>query len=189
MTGDLTSRCAPAGRSYCQRLQQPSFWGGEVEILVLSRMLKVPVYVYKTAEEAGKCAPPRPASTARPRASAGPARAARAPRARRACERAAAGVGPTGALCRSSSTARSGPRRGAAAARGARSACSTPAATTTTSCSRPRRGARGGAAAALLFLSFFIKFVKLSSRSPFDVVVDTVTLLHAHAGASAPLAI
>jgi hypothetical protein len=51
-----------------------------VEILVLSRMLKVPVYVYKTAEEAGKCAPPRPAATARLRAPlvGRPARVARA---------------------------------------------------------------------------------------------------------------
>lgn len=45
------------GSSYCQRLQKPSFWGGEVEILVLSRMLKVPIYVFKTAEEAGRCLP------------------------------------------------------------------------------------------------------------------------------------
>ena len=43
-------------RSYCERLKQESFWGGEVEILVLSRMLKVPIYVFKTAEEAGRCA-------------------------------------------------------------------------------------------------------------------------------------
>lgn len=42
---------------YCARLQQPSFWGGEVEILVLSRMLKVPIYVYKSAQEAGRCEP------------------------------------------------------------------------------------------------------------------------------------
>ena len=40
--------------SYCERLKQESFWGGEVEILVLSRMLKVPIYVFKTAEEAGR---------------------------------------------------------------------------------------------------------------------------------------
>ena len=28
-----------------------------MEILVLSRMLKVPIYVFKTAEEAGRCLP------------------------------------------------------------------------------------------------------------------------------------
>ena len=44
----------PAVHRYCARLQQPSFWGGEVEILVLSRMLKVPIYVYKSAQEAGR---------------------------------------------------------------------------------------------------------------------------------------
>ena len=44
----------PAVPRYCARLQQPSFWGGEVEILVLSRMLKVPIYVYKSAQEAGR---------------------------------------------------------------------------------------------------------------------------------------
>lgn len=32
--------------SYCRRLQNPSFWGGEPELLVLSKMLRVPIYVY-----------------------------------------------------------------------------------------------------------------------------------------------
>lgn len=35
-------------------LQKPNFWGGEVEILVLSRMLQVPIFVYQTAEEHGR---------------------------------------------------------------------------------------------------------------------------------------
>ena len=48
------SKRACGVRSYCERLKQESFWGGEVEILVLSRMLKVPIYVFKTAEEAGR---------------------------------------------------------------------------------------------------------------------------------------
>lgn len=38
---------------YCVRLNRPDFWGGEVEILVLSKMLHTPIYVYKSAEEAG----------------------------------------------------------------------------------------------------------------------------------------
>ena len=41
---------------YCARLQAPSFWGGEVEILVLSRMLRAPIYVYRSAQEAGRWA-------------------------------------------------------------------------------------------------------------------------------------
>lgn len=39
---------------YCGMLQKPGFWGGEVEILVLSRMLQVPIYVYQNAEERGR---------------------------------------------------------------------------------------------------------------------------------------
>lgn len=39
---------------YCQRLTKPTFWGGEVELLVLSRMLHTPIYVYKTAQEGGR---------------------------------------------------------------------------------------------------------------------------------------
>lgn len=38
---------------YCARLNRNDFWGGEVEILVLSKMLHVPIYVYRTAEETG----------------------------------------------------------------------------------------------------------------------------------------
>lgn len=32
--------------SYCRRVLQPTFWGGEAELLVLSQMLKVPIFVY-----------------------------------------------------------------------------------------------------------------------------------------------
>lgn len=39
---------------YCTRLQSPSFWGGEVEILILSKMLKAPIFVFQRAEEAGR---------------------------------------------------------------------------------------------------------------------------------------
>lgn len=38
---------------YCARLNDAGFWGGEVELMVLSRLLRVPLYVYKTADEAG----------------------------------------------------------------------------------------------------------------------------------------
>jgi hypothetical protein len=30
----------------------PTFWGGEAELLVLSKMLSVPIYVYLSASEA-----------------------------------------------------------------------------------------------------------------------------------------
>ena len=40
---------------YCQRLNSANFWGGEVELLVLSKMLHTPIYVYKTAQEGGRC--------------------------------------------------------------------------------------------------------------------------------------
>jgi len=43
----------PIGR-YCQRLNSANFWGGEVELLVLSKMLHTPIYVYKTAQEGGR---------------------------------------------------------------------------------------------------------------------------------------
>ena len=46
-------------RSYCKRIVQPTFWGGEVELLVLSQMLKVPIFVYVTAKEANRCDQPR----------------------------------------------------------------------------------------------------------------------------------
>ena len=36
---------------YCQRLTEPAFWGGEVELIVLSRLLRLPIYVYKSVEE------------------------------------------------------------------------------------------------------------------------------------------
>lgn len=38
---------------YCGSLHKADFWGGEVEIVVLSKMLHTPIYVYKSAEEAG----------------------------------------------------------------------------------------------------------------------------------------
>jgi hypothetical protein len=38
---------------YCQRLQQPTFWGGNVEMQVLSKMLKVPITVYNSVTEQG----------------------------------------------------------------------------------------------------------------------------------------
>ena len=31
---------------------QPTFWGGEAELLVLSQMLKVPIFVYIPVEQA-----------------------------------------------------------------------------------------------------------------------------------------
>ncbi len=40
---------------YCTRLESPSFWGGEVEILILSKMLRVPIHVMQRAQEAGRC--------------------------------------------------------------------------------------------------------------------------------------
>ena len=33
-------------QNYCKKIMSPSFWGGEPELLVLSKMLKVPIYVY-----------------------------------------------------------------------------------------------------------------------------------------------
>ena len=32
---------------YCERLKQPDFWGGQPELLVLSQMVQVPIFVYK----------------------------------------------------------------------------------------------------------------------------------------------
>jgi hypothetical protein len=32
--------------AYCKRIMSPKFWGGEAELLVLSKMLQVPIYVY-----------------------------------------------------------------------------------------------------------------------------------------------
>eukprot|EP00976_Prorocentrum_cordatum_P107587 1194666-Prorocentrum_minimum.AAC.12 len=34
------------GLMYCKRINSPSFWGGEAELLVLSKMLKTPIRVY-----------------------------------------------------------------------------------------------------------------------------------------------
>ena len=48
MTQDALSR-------YCTRLESPSFWGGEVEILILSKMLRVPIHVMQKAQEVGRC--------------------------------------------------------------------------------------------------------------------------------------
>ena len=35
-------------------MDSPSFWGGEVEILILSKMLHVPIHVMQRAQEAGR---------------------------------------------------------------------------------------------------------------------------------------
>jgi hypothetical protein len=40
--------------SYCRRIMSTAFWGGEPELLVLSKMLQVPIYVYLSSAEAGK---------------------------------------------------------------------------------------------------------------------------------------
>lgn len=36
---------------YCRKLLRPTFWGGEPELLVLSKMLKVPIYVFTPPED------------------------------------------------------------------------------------------------------------------------------------------
>ena len=33
-------------QKYCRKIMAPTFWGGEPELLILSKMLKVPIYVY-----------------------------------------------------------------------------------------------------------------------------------------------
>ena len=38
---------------YCQRVQKPSFWGGESELYVISRMLRTPIHIYRTSAEVG----------------------------------------------------------------------------------------------------------------------------------------
>ena len=38
---------------YCARLNDAGFWGGEVELMVISRLLRVPIYVYRSSKEAG----------------------------------------------------------------------------------------------------------------------------------------
>jgi hypothetical protein len=42
---------------YCRNLRRPGFWGGEVEMMVLTNMLHVPIYIYKPAAEMGGCEP------------------------------------------------------------------------------------------------------------------------------------
>eukprot|EP01023_Acetabularia_acetabulum_P042766 TRINITY_DN4261_c0_g1_i2.p2 TRINITY_DN4261_c0_g1~~TRINITY_DN4261_c0_g1_i2.p2 ORF type:complete len:236 (-),score=40.68 TRINITY_DN4261_c0_g1_i2:70-756(-) len=39
--------------SYCKRLVRPDFWGGEVEMFVLSQMLKIPIKVYMAEKDVG----------------------------------------------------------------------------------------------------------------------------------------
>jgi len=38
---------------YCARLNDAGFWGGEVELMVISRLLQVPIYIYRSSKEAG----------------------------------------------------------------------------------------------------------------------------------------
>ncbi len=40
-------------KNYCRRIQSPTFWGGEPEMIVLSEMLKVPIFVYLSDSEYG----------------------------------------------------------------------------------------------------------------------------------------
>lgn len=40
-------------KNYCKRLASPTFWGGEPEMMVLSDMLKVPIFVYLSESEYG----------------------------------------------------------------------------------------------------------------------------------------
>jgi hypothetical protein len=37
-------------QNYCKRIVAPTFWGGEPELLVLSKMLKIPIYIYLTKD-------------------------------------------------------------------------------------------------------------------------------------------
>lgn len=39
--GPLKTAGGAAPRRYCQRLRSPDFWGGNVELLLLAKMLKV----------------------------------------------------------------------------------------------------------------------------------------------------
>lgn len=41
-------------QNYCRRILSPTFWGGEPELLVLSKMLSVPIYVYVAKSDAGR---------------------------------------------------------------------------------------------------------------------------------------
>lgn len=38
-------------RQYCSQLARPTFWGGEVEMMVISKMLKIPIFVYTPTDE------------------------------------------------------------------------------------------------------------------------------------------
>ena len=38
---------------YCVRLQSPTFWGGDPELLCLSQMLRTPIFVYVSEAEHG----------------------------------------------------------------------------------------------------------------------------------------
>ncbi|KAL3839437.1 hypothetical protein ACJIZ3_024028 [Penstemon smallii] len=40
-------------RRYCQRIGRPDFWGGEAELLVLSRLCSQPIVVYIPEHEHG----------------------------------------------------------------------------------------------------------------------------------------
>jgi OTU-like cysteine protease len=45
-------------KEYCKQLARPTFWGGEVEMMVIAKMLEVPIYVYQPMSEIpGECAP------------------------------------------------------------------------------------------------------------------------------------
>lgn len=39
--------------TYCARLQSPTFWGGDPELLCLAQMLKTPIFVYLSEKEQG----------------------------------------------------------------------------------------------------------------------------------------
>lgn len=41
-------------KNYCKRIMSTTFWGGEPELLTLSKMLRVPIYVYLSNAEAGR---------------------------------------------------------------------------------------------------------------------------------------
>lgn len=36
---------------YCPQLAQPKFWGGEVEMMIIARSLRVPIHVYRPVAE------------------------------------------------------------------------------------------------------------------------------------------
>eukprot|EP00892_Ulva_mutabilis_P010908 jgi/Ulvmu1/818/UM010_0192.1 len=38
---------------YCRQLARPTFWGGEVEMMVITKMLKIPIHVFTPAAESG----------------------------------------------------------------------------------------------------------------------------------------